>query len=192
MRFRIATMSDVPAMLAIYGPYVRETAYSFEYELPTEEVFAERLSRIGTSFPWLICEEEGGEVLGYAYAAEAFERAAYMWDADLSVYLAPIAHRRGIGRTFYAILEDILAQQGYHNIYALVSSANEVSTAFHRALGYDLMTVMPKTGFKLGAWHDMYWFHKRLCPPEAPLCPPKPFSEDMLSDALLRHAKRYC
>ena len=186
MRFRIATMSDVPAMLAIYGPYVRETAYSFEYELPTEEVFAERLSRIGTSFPWLICEEEGGEVLGYAYAAEAFERAAYMWDADLSVYLAPIAHRRGIGRTFYAILEDILAQQGYHNIYALVSSANKVSTAFHHALGYDLMTVMPKTGFKFGKWHDMYWFHKRLCPPDAPVGAPIPFERAMLDAALKR------
>lgn len=186
MRFRTATAADVPAMLAIYAPYVRETAYSFEYEVPTEEEFAGRLTRIGASFPWLICEEDDGTVLGYAYAAAAFERAAYMWDADLSVYLAPAAHRRGIGRRFYAILEDILAQQGYHNIYALVSSANEISSAFHRALGYDLMTVMPKTGFKFGRWYDMYWFHKRLCPPDAPRGAPSSFTPVMLDAALAR------
>lgn len=186
MKFRIATGADVPAMLAIYGPYVQKTAYSFEYEVPTEENFAGRLNRIGAAFPWLVCEDEQGEILGYAYAAPAFERAAYMWDADLSVYLAPRAHRCGIGRAFYAILEDILAQQGYHNIYALVSGANEISAAFHRALGYELMTVMPKTGFKFGAWYDMYWFHKRLCPPVAPNGAPKPFEPSMFEAALQR------
>ena len=186
MRIRIARQTDVPAMLAIYGPYVRETAYSFEYEVPTEADFSGRLSRIGAAFPWLICEEDDGTPLGYAYAAAAFERAAYMWDADLSVYLAPAAHRRGIGRTFYALLEDILAQQGYHNVYALVSGANEISAAFHRALGYDLMTVMPKTGFKFGRWHDMLWFHKRLCPPDAPAGAPIPFVPAMLDMALGR------
>jgi phosphinothricin acetyltransferase len=185
MKFRIATPADVPSMLAIYGPYVTETAYSFEYEVPSEENFAGRLFHIGASFPWLVCEDDG-VILGYAYAAAAFERAAYMWDADLSVYLAPAAHRRGIGRAFYAILEDILAQQGYHNIYALVSGANEISTAFHRALGYELMSVMPKTGYKLGKWHDMLWFHKRLCPPDAPTGAPLPFVPAMLDAALGR------
>lgn len=186
VKYRLATAEDLPAMLAVYAPYVRETAHSFEYEVPTLENFAGRLASIGAAFPWLVCEEESGELLGYAYAAPAFERAAYMWDADLSVYLAPRAHRRGIGRTFYAILEDILDQQGYHNIYALVSGSNAVSIAFHRALGYDLMTVMPNTGFKLGAWHDMYWFHKRLQPPVDPTHPPIPFTPDMLAHALDR------
>ena len=191
VRFRIATQADVPAMLNIYAPYVRETAYSFEYEVPTLDNFAGRLTRIGAAFPWLVCEEiASGEILGYAYAAPAFERAAYMWDADLSVYLAPRAHRHGIGRAFYALLEDILGQQGYHNIYALVSSANETSCAFHRALGYDLMCVMPATGFKFGTWHDMYWFHKRLCPPETPAHRPIPFTPEMLALALGRQTEK--
>lgn len=184
MRFRIATPDDVPAMLAIYAPYVKETAYSFEYDVPTEENFAGRLDSIGKAFPWLVCENEQGEILGYAYAAPAFERAAYMWDADLSVYIAPRAHHRGIGRVFYALLENILEQQGYHNIYALVSGANTPSIAFHRAVGYELMCVMPKTGFKHDAWHDMYWFHKRLFSPDAPAHPPIPFVPDMLKCAL--------
>ena len=187
--YRLATVADVPAMLDIYAPYVCETAYSFEYEVPTLENFEGRLAHVGSAFPWLVCtDSESGEILGYAYAAPAFERAAYMWDADLSVYIAPRAHHRGIGRTFYAILEDVLNQQGYHNIYALVSSANAPSIAFHRAVGYDLMCVMPQTGFKFGAWHDMYWFHKRLQPAVDPAHPPIPFAPAMLDGALARLA----
>lgn len=185
MIFREAVREDVPAMLAIYAPYVLNTAVSFEYDVPTPEVFSARFENITAHFPWLVCEEDG-QVIGYAYASRAFERAAYQWDADLSVYTAPAAHRRGIGRMFYALLEDILGQQSYHNIYAHVSSANDASLAFHRAVGYELMTVMPKVGYKLGAWHDMCWFHKRLCPPEAPAHAPIPFARDMLTDALRR------
>ena len=189
--YRLATQADVAAMLAIYAPYVRETAYSFESKVPTQENFAGRLSHIGAAFPWLVCvERESGEILGYAYAAPAFERAAYMWDADLSVYIAPRGQHRGIGRMFYAILEDILKQQGYHNIYALVSSANAPSIAFHRAVGYDLMCVMPKTGFKFGVWHDMNWFHKRLQPAVDPEHAPIPFTPAMLDSALDRLAEQ--
>ena len=183
MIFREAVREDIPAMLAIYAPYVQNTAVSFEYEVPTLQVFSARFENITARFPWLVCEVDG-QVIGYAYASPAFERAAYQWDADLSVYIAPHGHHRGIGRTFYALLENILDQQGYHNIYALVSSANEPSLAFHRAVGYELMTIMPKTGYKLGAWHDMYWFHKRLCPPDAPAHAPIPFVPGMLTAAL--------
>lgn len=185
MIFREAVREDVPAMLAIYAPYVLNTAVSFEYDVPTPEVFSARFEKITARFPWLVCEEDG-QVIGYAYASPAFERAAYQWDADFSVYVAPHGHHRGIGRMFYALLEDILKQQGYHNIYALVSGVNNASQAFHRAVGYELMTVMPKTGYKLGAWHDMCWFHKRLCPPEAPAHAPVPFTQDMLTEALRR------
>lgn len=185
MRFRIAVREDVPAMLAIYAPYVQNTAYSFEYTVPTVAEFERRLSCIGAAFPWLLCEDAAsGEVLGYAYAAPAFERAAYQWDADLSVYLSPAAHRRGIGRRFYALLEHILQEQGYCNLYALVSGVNATSRAFHTALGYELMTVMPATGYKFGQWHDMYWFHKRLRPLDDPGDAPRPFTHDMLDEAL--------
>ena len=40
---RFATMNDVPAMLEIYGPYVLDTCFSFEYTVPTQEEFSRRL-----------------------------------------------------------------------------------------------------------------------------------------------------
>ena len=71
---RFALESDVPAMLAIYAPYVQHTTVSFEYEVPSPEEFIRRFRSITEQFPWLVWEEDG-QVLGYAYAAKPFERA---------------------------------------------------------------------------------------------------------------------
>ena len=82
---RMATAADVPGMLDVYRPFILETAYTFEYAVPTEAEFAARFERIHRFFPWLVWEENG-RVTGYAYADRAFERAAYQWCADLSIY----------------------------------------------------------------------------------------------------------
>ena len=94
---RLATEQDLSQILAIYAPYVENTAYSFEYTPPSPEEFLQRFCGITARFPWLVWEE-AGHVLGYCYAGAPFERAAYQWCAEPSVYLAPEARRRGIGR----------------------------------------------------------------------------------------------
>ena len=83
-----AAEQDLPAMLAIYSPYVLTTAYSFEYTPPTLEEFTHRFRDYTRQFPWLVWEENG-TVLGYAYGSRPFERAAYQWNAEASIYLCP-------------------------------------------------------------------------------------------------------
>ena len=139
---RIATEKDIPAILAIYGPYVEDTTVSFEYTVPTEEAFLERFRGITAQFPWLVWEEDG-KVLGYAYGSPPYARAAYGWCAEPSVYLAPEAQRKGIGTALYAALEKILALQGYQVLYALVTSENGPSMAFHEKNGYSLRAEFP-------------------------------------------------
>lgn len=161
MSIRFAEAADIPAMLAIYAPYVENTAYSFEYTVPTEDTFSRRFFSYTTQFPWLVWEEDG-RVLGYAYAAAPFERAAYGWCAEPSIYLAPEAHGRGIGRQLYAVLESILQRQGYRVLYAIVTSENTGSVAFHQALGYRIQAEFPDCGYKFGRWLGTVWLEKRL------------------------------
>ena len=158
---RNAVAADLPAMLELYRPYVTGTAVTFEYEVPTLAAFTDRFLQITREFPWLVWEENG-EILGYAYGSRAFERAAYQWDADLSVYLRQDCRGRGLGRTLYTALEARLDALGYHVLYALVTSDNEASCRFHEALGYRAVARLEKTGFKFGRWHDLTWFEKRL------------------------------
>ena len=149
---RMATEKDIPAILEIYGPYVRNTAISFEYTVPTMEEFTTRFDGITAQFPWLVWEEDGN-ILGYAYGSAPFERAAFGWCAEASIYLCPEAQGRGIGKKLYAVLEQLLALQGYAKVYALVTSANQPSVDFHLATGYRTTCFMPDCGFKLGRWY---------------------------------------
>ncbi len=157
---RFARAGDVPAMLEIYGPYVRNTTYSFEYTVPAAEEFARRFHSYTAQFPWLVWEEDGG-VLGYAYAAAPFERAAYRWCAEVSVYLSPQIQGRGIGRQLYAALEAILWAQGYRVIYALITTENQGSLAFHRSLGYRHSFTVEDCGIKFGKSLGVVWMEKR-------------------------------
>lgn len=172
MSIRPATLQDVPRILEIYAPYVENTAISFEYTVPTLEEFTQRFLGITAQFPWLVWEENG-IVLGYAYGSLPFERAAYQWSAEASIYLCPEACGKGIGKQLYAALEQILQAQGYRKVYAIITTANEPSIAFHQAVGYRLTATMPDCGYKFGKWYGTVWMEKDLNtwehPPQKPL-----------------------
>ena len=161
MHIRLATQADLPQMLQIYAPYVEQTPISFEYRLPTLEEFTCRFTGITRQFPWLVWEEDG-QLLGYAYGSAPFERDAFRWCAEASIYLKQSAQRRGIGKKLYLALEELLRLQGYKTIYAIVTSDNLPSIAFHRALGYTHLADFPDCGYKLGGWHGVTWLQKSL------------------------------
>ena len=112
-------------------------------------------------------------ILGYAYGSLPFERAAFGWSAEASIYLCPEACGKGIGRKLYAALEQLLQKQGYKKVYAIITTANVGSIAFHKAVGYRYAATMPDCGYKLGAWHGIVWMEKTLndwdVPPHAPV-----------------------
>ena len=168
---RIATEKDIPAMLAIYAPYVENTTFSFEYTPPTLPQFTQRFFAYTAQCPWLVWEENG-QVLGYAYGSLPFERAAYAWCAEVSIYLSPEIHGRGIGKMLYAAVEAILWKQGYHIIYALITSENEGSLRFHEKVGYTYCAEFPGCGIKFGRRLGVIWMEKRLNSAEIPDSPP--------------------
>ena len=158
---RIAREADVPAILSIYAPYVRETTVTFEYEVPTQEEFLERFRKITADFPWLVWEENG-QILGYTYACRPFERTAYSWCAEPSIYLTPAAQGRGIGRKLYQALEEILKIQGYRVLLALITGENHGSLRFHERLGYHTAGELTACGYKFGKWLSVFWMEKQL------------------------------
>ena len=152
---------DAAGVLAVYAPYIERTAVTFETEVPDEASFRRRMERIAEGFPYLILEIDG-EIAGYAYAQREAERAAYAWNAELSIYLAEEWTGHGLGKPLYALLIDLLAMQGYINLYADITGSNAGSIAMHRSMGFEQIGRHVKTGYKFGKWHDTVWLCRRL------------------------------
>lgn len=183
---RIATTEDIPAILDIYGPNVLNTTNSFEYTVPTPAEFHQRFISITAQFPWLVWEENG-QVLGYAYGSLPFHRAAYAWSCEVSIYVSPLAHRKGIGRKLYHALEQILFYQGYRVIYSIITEENKDSVAFHEKVGYRHVATMPGCGIKFGRQLGIVWMEKRSNSVDIPSSPPIPWRSIVENDGNLSH-----
>ena len=181
---RIARVEDIPAILAIYAPYVLNTTATFEYTVPTLEEFSARFAAITSQFPWLVWEENG-VVLGYAYASAPFSRAAYQWCAEPSIYLSPKIQGNGVGKQLYTVLEELLRRQGYQVLYALITQENLASIAFHKKLGYTQTALLPRCGWKFDRWLGVVWMEKRYNPVNFPSIPPVCFRDIVRYDQKL-------
>ena len=161
---RIASPADGPAVAAIYAPYVRDTAISFETVPPTADEMRGRIDEVLRSHVWLVACQ-GDLVVGFAYASAHRTRAAYRRSVDATVYLAASAHRRGIARRLYVALFAVLEQQRYVNVYAGITLPNPASVGFHEAMGFAPVGVYRRVGYKQGAWHDVGWWCRALREP---------------------------
>lgn len=158
---RMAEEADAAILLSIYAPYVEKTAITFEYEVPTEQEFKNRIAATLKRYPYLVAES-GGQIMGYAYASAFKERAAYDWAVETSVYVSEAARRTGTGSVLYEALESFLKRQNVINVNACIAYPNPGSIAFHEKYGYRTVGHFTKCGYKLGQWWDMVWMEKML------------------------------
>jgi phosphinothricin acetyltransferase len=189
---RRAEPADADRVQAIYAPIVSETAISFETTAPDVPEMQRRIEAQAERYPWLVLESDRS-LLGYAYASSHRTREAYRWCVDVSAYVDPRYHRRGVGRALYGALFDLLRRQGFVNAYAGIALPNASSVALHESFGFEPVGTYRRVGFKLGRWHDVLWMHLRLleapAPERAPL-PTKGLWNDRGAAELLREHAR--
>lgn len=173
MRPRAATPDDAAAIAAIYAPFVRGSAVSFETDPPDEGAMRARIEAGGGLYPWLVGEAEDGSVLGYAYAARFRDRPAYRFAVETSVYLRAGAAGRGLGRRLYEPLLAMLEAQGFTQAIAAVTLPNEASVRLHEKLGFERAGTYRQVGWKLGAWHDVGLWQRKLAPAGTPPAEPR-------------------
>jgi phosphinothricin acetyltransferase len=163
MLIRPATQADAQALAAIYGHHVLHGFGTFEEAPPSaQDMDARRRAVIAHGLPWLVAED-AGRVLGYAYAAPFRPRAAYRYTVEDSVYVAPEAQGRGIGKAMLAqVLADCEALGLRQAIAVIGDSANAGSIALHAALGFTRQGLARSVGFKHGRWVDVVWMQKPL------------------------------
>ena len=166
---RMARPEDAAALLAVYAPYVEETAVSFEYDVPSVAEFAARIARTLEKYPYLSAWVDG-EAAGYAYASPFHSRRAYGWGVETSIYVRRDLRRLGLGRALHGALEEILRLQNILNMNACIAVPcgesdpflSWDSPRFHERLGYRTVGRFSQCGYKFGRWYDMIWMERLI------------------------------
>ena len=177
MKIRFAKEADAAELLAIYAPYVKNTAITFECDVPSAEEFTQRIRSVSSRYPYIAAELDG-EIIGYAYASAFHTRAAYDWSVEMSIYLKQEKRRLGIGGKLYDIMEAILRKQGFLNLNACIAYSDiedetltNASVRFHEKRGFSIIGRFSKCGYKFNRWYDMVWMEKHIGEHTTP--PPK-------------------
>lgn len=171
---RVATAFDGPQIQAIYAPAVVDQPTSFETDVPSVDEMIRRIEETLDVYPYIVAARDG-EIISYVYARRWRGRPAYDWDVEITVFVKDGFGGRGVGRAMYTALLRLLAAQGFVNAMAAVTVPNEPSTKFHASMGFHRAGSFPACGYKLGAWHTVeFWWRRLIDLPERP-DPPTPF-----------------
>jgi len=176
MKISIASLEDCHGILSIYEYYVLNTAITFEYDVPSVEEMQSRMKSIQMKYPFLVAKLEE-KIVGYGYATDFRHRAAYQWSPECTIYLDKNFSGKGIGKTLYKKLFEILKLQGFYNVFGGVGLPNDASVALHLKMGFREVGIYENIGYKQGKWHSTKWFQLTLNEYQINPAQPKKVSE---------------
>jgi len=159
---RAAREDDAPEIAAIYAHHVLHGTASYDIEPPSTEYMCEKIRRVlGAGWPFLVAEGDG-VIVGYAYATQFRDRAAYRWTAENSIYVRAGGLGCGVGR---ALLVELLARCeacGFRQMIAVIGGAAEASVRLHASCGFREAGRIRAAGWKHGRWLDNVYMQKAL------------------------------
>jgi phosphinothricin acetyltransferase len=153
---------DADAIAAIYAHHVLHGTASYDMEPPsTDETLAKIRRIVGAGWPFIVAEQDG-QVIGYAYATQFRDRAAYAWTCENSIYVHPDWQGRGIGKALLHDLCRLAEGYGFRQMVAVIGGAEPASIALHAACGFREVGRLHSAGWKRGRWLDNVYMQMAL------------------------------
>lgn len=160
---RPVSQDDAGQIAAIYAPYVLRGTATFDMEAPTPEQWREKIAHIvARGWPFIVANDEAGSVMGYAYATQFRDKAAFVHSCENSIYLRADATGQGIGQALLVALMNTAAASGFTQMIAVITSNEAASIALHTKLGFRNVGVVEKVGYKFGQWLDTTYMQRAL------------------------------
>ena len=156
---------DVSAITAIYRHHVLHGTGTFEIDPPSEaDMVNRRADVLAKGLPYIVAEDDG-QVVGFAYCNWFKPRPAYRFSAEDSIYVAPDAHGKGLGRNLLTALCKSAETAGVRKLLAVIGdSANAGSIGVHKSLGFTHVGLVKSCGWKFNRWLDIVLMEKVLGP----------------------------
>lgn len=158
MIIRPATPQDSDAIAAFWTPQILKTVVTFNSIAKTPDDVTQMI----TQRPCFLVVEMDGVVQGFASYDQFRGGIGYAQTMEHTIILAPEASGRGAGRALMKVLTDHARAAGTHVLVAGVCAENAAGVAFHRALGFEQVAVLPEVGRKFDRWMDLVLMQKRL------------------------------
>jgi phosphinothricin acetyltransferase len=158
VRIRAAARGDLARITEIYNYYVLNTPVTFDVETYTEERREPWFAQFGaTGRHRLLIAEVDGAVMGYAGTTRFRPKAAYETTVETTIYCAPEAVGKGLGKRLYAELFEILRGEDIHRFVAGYALPNAATEALHKRFGFKVVGVFSENGRKFGKYWDVCW-----------------------------------
>jgi phosphinothricin acetyltransferase len=186
----LAVESDLPRILEISNWAAEHTAANFATRPEPLDQWMDTWRRTARLHPWLVARAEES-VVGFAKSAPHKSREAYAWSADVSVYLHPEFHGRGIGTALYGTLLPLLEAQGYVTVIAGITGGHAPSERLHAKMGFVRCATFHRVGWKFGRWYDVGYFELHLRPAGDAPEPLRPVADVPLSSLVRWTGPRY-
>lgn len=163
MRIEPATLDDIAEIAAIYAHHVEHGVASYETVPPDPAEMAARLARVmQAGWPWLVARGDDGAMLGYAYASQFRDRAAYRYACENSIYIHHDRRGQGIGKALLTALLGAAEAAGFRQMIAVIGGAAPASIGLHAACGFAHAGRMRSIGRKQGRWLDNVYMQVAL------------------------------
>ena len=158
-----AQASDAANMAEIYAQHVLHGTASYETVPPDAEEMTARLAKVQASgAPWLVARDGAGVLLGYAYASQFRDRAAYRFACENSIYIRHDRRGEGLGKLLMTALIDAATASGFRQMIAVIGGAEPGSVGLHAALGFAPVGTLRAIGRKHGRWLDNVYMQLAL------------------------------
>lgn len=159
---RTATPADARAIRAIYAFHVAHGTGSFDTEAPDEAFWREKIADvIARGWPFLVAEWAGA-VIGFAYATQFRDRAAYAKTCENSIYVADGMRRQGIGRALLGALVEASRKVGFEQMISVIGGGEPASVGLHEQLGFVEAGRLQNVGYKFGRQLDTVYMQRDL------------------------------
>jgi|SRR5215472_9665445 len=156
LSFAAMQPSDWPAVERIYLEGIATGNATFETESPGWE----KWNSAHHPHSRLIAKD-GDALVGWAALSPVSARRVYAGVAEVSVYVAASAQRKGIGRLLLTELIRQSEQNGTWTLQAGIFPENAASIALHKSLGFREVGRRMKIGQLRGRWRDTVLLERR-------------------------------